>query len=364
MNRLQVRPVSDRDEWHTLLLRLPTAHILQTWEWGEFKRQTTGWVPERLAYQNAGGEVAAVASLLTRRLGIFSVIYVPKGPVLDYADEIVRDGVLDHLQALARRRHAIWLKIDPDIPVGTGIPTDDTPDPNRPDVPDPVGMALQTNLLKRGWRFSADQVQYRNTLTLDLTQPEDSLFAQMSQSTRRKIRTAEKAGVSVRPADLDGRDFQTLYDLYAVTGERQGFLIRPADYYRQAWTMFVKAGLGYALIAEKEGKPLSGAVLFHLYPKAWYFYGMSSNEDRDLQPNYALQWGAIRWAKAQGYPIYDWWGAPDHFREDDPMWGVYRFKDGFGGTVVRHIGAWDYVPHASSYWLYERLLPRLLKILR
>jgi lipid II:glycine glycyltransferase (peptidoglycan interpeptide bridge formation enzyme) len=105
-------------------------------------------------------------------------------------------------------------------------------------------------------------------------------------------------------------------------------------------------------------------VLFHFGPKAWYFYGMSSNEERDRMPTYLVQWEAIRWAKAHGYTTYDFWGAPDEFTESDPMWGVFRFKDGFGGTVVRHIGAWDYVPYPPLYWAYERLMPKILDIMR
>ena len=119
-----------------------------------------------------------------------------------------------------------------------------------------------------------------------------------------------------------------------------------------------------AFLAEWEGQPLAGLVLFHFGPKAWYFYGMSSDRERNRMPTYALQWAAIRWAKEHGYATYDFWGAPDTFSEDDPMWGVYRFKDGFGGQVVRHIGAWDYVPNPALYWAYERLMPRVLALMR
>ena len=105
-------------------------------------------------------------------------------------------------------------------------------------------------------------------------------------------------------------------------------------------------------------------VLFHFGPKAWYFYGMSTDVERNRMPTYLLQWEAMRWAKAHGYATYDFWGAPDVFSEADSMWGVYRFKEGWGGTVVRHIGAWDYVPNAALYTLYERVMPAVLGALR
>lgn len=353
--------ITNRDEWNALLRDLPYAHILQSWEWGEFKQQTTGWTPERWAYRNAAGKTVALASLLTRRVASLSVMYVPKGAVLDYADHAVREAVLDHLQQAARARRAVWLKIDPDVPLGTGIPLDETPDPDQPPRDDPIGIDLRDSLLRRGWRFSADQVQFRNTLLLDLTQPEEALLKGMNQSTRRKLRQSEAGTVHLRSADLSGDDLRVLYELYTITGRRQGFVVRPLDYYRLAWRRFAEVGLARAWLAEVDQRAVAGLVLYTFGSRAWYFYGMSDDVGREGHPTYALQWQAIRAAKALGCTVYDWWGAPDHFRESDPMWGVYRFKAGFGGRVVRHIGAWDYTPRPFWYWLYTEAMPRLRK---
>jgi peptidoglycan pentaglycine glycine transferase (the first glycine) len=359
------RPITDPATWNALLAGLPAAHVLQTWEWGEFKRAETGWEPERLAFYHDDGTPVAAASVLTRRIGPLRVMYVPKGPALDYGDPDRLGAVLAHLEALARQRHAIWLKIDPDVIAGTGIPDDgrNQPDPERPARDDLTGSAVLDALRARGWRFSSSQVQFRHTLTLDLAQDEDALLMAMNQGTRRKVRTGEKKGVSVRQASGDA-DLRTLYALYTITGERQGFLIRPLAYYREAWQRFIEAGLATAFLAEWDGQPLAGLVLFHFGPKAWYFYGMSSNAERNRMPTYLLQWEAIRWARAHGYAVYDFWGAPDVFHEDEPMWGVYRMKDGFGGQVVRHIGAWDYAPLPALYWAYERLMPRVLGLMK
>lgn len=357
---LTVSPTPSREVWNTALQALPAAHVLQTWEWGAFKQRETGWQPERLLFLDAGQPVAA-ASVLTRRAGPFRVMYVPKGPALDYANPDHLSAVLDHLQRLARQRRALWLKIDPDVIAGTGIPGGG--DPDRPPRDDPLGQRVLDTLRARGWRFSASQVQFRNTLTLDLAQREDLLLAGMSQSTRRKLRQASKQGVTVRVAAGEA-DLATLYRLYQATGARQGFLIRPPDYYREAWARFIEAGLAQAFLAEWDGTPLAGLVLFYFGPKAWYFYGMSGSQERQRQPAYLLQWEAIRWARARGCATYDFWGAPDTFDESDPLWGVYRFKDGFGGTVVRHIGAWDYAPNRALYRAYERLMPWVLGALR
>lgn len=364
---IRLTTTSSRDAWNHALRTLPAAHVLQTWEWGAFKQHETGWQPEHLTFLDDDGHTVAAALLLTRRVGPLRVMYVPKGPALDYTRPDLTAAVLDHLQALARQRRAVWLKIDPDVVAGTGIPAADGHDPDaaarHPAQDDSTGQQVLAALRSRGWRFSASQVQFRHTITVDLTPDEDAILMAMSQNTRRKVRTGPKKGVTVRTADTPA-DLQTLYDLYRVTGQRQGFLIRPPDYYRAAWASFIDAGLAQAFLAEWESQPLAGMVLFHFGPKAWYFYGMSTDQERSRMPTYLLQWEAMCWAKAHGYRTYDFWGAPDVFNESDPMWGVYRFKDGWGGTVVRHIGAWDFIPHTALYTLYERVMPAVLGVMR
>ncbi len=355
MADLQLISLPAQESWNTALSQLPYAHILQTWEWGEFKRATTGWQPNRLAWSQ-NGRLVAMASVGIRSVGPFKVMYAPKGPALAYEDSALAAAVLDQLQAFARKHGAIWLKIDPDVVAASGVPAESD------DRHDPVGQALIAELKRRSWRFSADQVQFRNTITLDLSLSESELLAAMGQSTRRKIRVAEREGVTIREGST--ADLSLLYQLYQTTGQRDDFLIRPLSYYEAAWRRFIEAGLAMPLIAEADGKAVAAVILFHFGRKCWYFYGMSSNDSRDKQPNYLLQWAAIRWAKANGCDVYDFWGAPDEFVESDRLWGVYQFKRGFHGTVIRHIGAWDYAPNALLYTAYTQALPRILSILK
>ena len=142
------------------------------------------------------------------------------------------------------------------------------------------------------------------------------------------------------------------------------FTIRPQAYYLDAWQSFYDAGMAQPLIAEYEGTPLGAVMVVAYGGRAIYMYGASTEQERNRQPNYLLQWEAIRWAKEQGCHVYDFWGAPDEFVESDSMWGVWRFKSGFGADVVRHIGAWDYAPNGLWYWLYTVVIPRYVEMLR
>ena len=118
------------------------------------------------------------------------------------------------------------------------------------------------------------------------------------------------------------------------------------------------------LIAEVDGEPVAAVFLFAFAGRAYYVYGMSREAHRALMPNYLLQWEAMRWARAHGCSQYDLWGAPDVFDERDGMWGVFRFKEGLGGQVVRTLGAWDFVPNALWYRLYTQVMPKVLDVMR
>ncbi|MBL8055589.1 MAG: peptidoglycan bridge formation glycyltransferase FemA/FemB family protein [Anaerolineales bacterium] len=344
------RAETDPAAWNQMAASLPGAHLLQAWEWGALKSRY-GWRAERLAW----GQCAA-AQVLTRSAlrGALRVLYVPRGPLLEWGEADRRGQVLDDLQAVARRRGALLLKLDPGLPLAAGLP--------GAEQDHAAGQAARAELLRRGWRFSPDQIQFRNTVTLDLRRSEADLLAAMKQKTRYNVRLAAKKGVQVRAGGL--ADLDPLYRMYAETSVRDGFVIRHAGYYHEVWGALLRAGLAQPLIAEVAGEAVAALVLFTFGGTAWYFYGMSRDAHRERMPNYLLQWEAVRWAQAHGCHTYDFWGAPDEFVETDAMWGVWKFKEGFGGQIVRGLGAWDYAPRPALYQLYTRVLPRLLDLLR
>ncbi len=148
------------------------------------------------------------------------------------------------------------------------------------------------------------------------------------------------------------------------TAIRDDFLIRHKGYYEAVWQTFFEAGLAKPIIAEVEEQPVGAAVIFQFGGRAWYIHGMSLDEHREKMFNYRLQWAGMLDSKEAGCHTYDMWGAPDNFNEEDPLWGVYRFKDGFGGQVECSLGAWDYPVRPFFYRLYSQVLPRILGWMR
>lgn len=370
MKMIQVQNI-EASAWNHLIGSLPGSHLLQTWEWSQVKTRY-GWQPMPLIWQEDGIDQGIAAAMVLKRplpVSGFSkkmcLLYIPKGPLLDWSNEALRLRVLEDLQGFAARQGAIFIKMDPDVIVGTGVP-------GSPDAREvALGLSVSSNLQQCGWSVSQDQIQFKNTVLVDLNDTEDALLARMKQKTRYNIRLAEKKGVTVRTGGLS--DLPTLYRLYAETSVRDGFVIRDEKYYQVVWSTFIQAAtadgksltpFAQPLIAEVDGQPVAAIFIFYFADRAYYLYGMSTQAHREKMPNHLLQWEAMRQAKAQGCFCYDLWGAPDTFNENDSMWGVFRFKQGLGGMVTRTLGAWDYTPSPLLYRLYTRVIPRLLDGMR
>ena len=359
--------------WNHLTASLPKPHLLQSWEWSQVKARF-GWQAIPVAWEAAGSSSSsrqqAAAMILKRTLPVggfakkMCVLYVPKGPNLDWGDASLRGRVLDELQEMARKQGAIFIKMDPDVELGIGIP--ESPEA----VENQTGQTIRTEFLRRGWHFSPDQIQFRNTVLVDLVPGEAELLAGMKQKTRYNVNLAQKKGVTVRRGTP--QDLPMLYRMYAETSVRDGFLIREEEYYQTVWKVFSPTSINpdpgtpfsEPLIAEVEGEPVAAISLFYFARQAVYLFGMSRNQHREKMPNYLLQWEAIKRAKELGCLTYNLWGAPDEFTEQDPLQGVFRFKEGLGGYVFRSIGAWDYTPNPMLYRLYTNILPRIMDIMR
>jgi peptidoglycan pentaglycine glycine transferase (the first glycine) len=351
---MQILRITDPQTWDRALLALPNPHVLQSWAWGEFK-SSYGWGATRLLFQDQARTVAA-ASVLQRKLPLLpiSILYVPKGPLLDWKEPVLAALVLDELERLARYRKALFIKVDPDVYFPEHAPAFCRRPANAPEIAHLLGA--------RGWRLSDEQIQFRNTVLLDLNRSEEALLAEMKQKARYNIRLAMRRGVTIRQGTAT--DLNRFYELYAETSQRNGFAIRPAEYYRDAWSGFMKADQARLLLAEVKGEAVAGLMIFTFGATAWYMYGASSSHHRNRMPNNLLQWEAIRQARAAGCTLYDLWGAPDQLDESDPMWGVVRFKLGLGGQLAQGLGAWDFPIYRTIYRLYTDLMPRYLDWLR
>jgi len=311
--------VNETSTWDVFLAQHPDAHILQTREWGELKSRF-GWAAQPVVEGKAG------ALILFRRLPFgFSLAYLPRGPVPATTESLAL--LLPRLDLIARQRRAVAMIVEPDMPEST------TP---------------RDGLSRLGLTPSRLTVQPPRTITMDLGGSEEETLARMKQKTRYNINLARRHGVLVR----DSNDTDAFCALMRETTTRDGFAAHTPAYYRAVYDLFEARGRVRLSFAEHEGRPLAALMAFAVGARSWYFYGASSSERRDVMAPYLVQWEAMRWAKSLGCKTYDLWGVPD-FDEaalergfatrTDGLWGVYRFKRGFGGRVERTVGAWQRV---------------------
>jgi lipid II:glycine glycyltransferase (peptidoglycan interpeptide bridge formation enzyme) len=214
----------------------------------------------------------------------------------------------------------------------------------RWDVPFPTECVGPERLEAAGLEKAVSDVQPPDTVVLDLRQEEEALLGGMKGKTRYNVRLAEKRGVSVEAAEPE-EALAAWYELYRLTAGRDRIAIHSYDYYRSLFEVAREGNcrdLSLRLyLARHEGDLLAGIITARYRGSAYYLYGASSNEKRNLMPAYALQWRAIRDARREGANWYDFFGIPPAEDASHPMHGLYRFKTGFGGAIVHRPGAWD-----------------------
>jgi lipid II:glycine glycyltransferase (peptidoglycan interpeptide bridge formation enzyme) len=277
----------------------------------------------RFASDEAGAQV-----LFRRLLPGIRIAYVPRGPVGPWK------AIVPDLVRASRAGGAFALILEPDA--------------DDPEARELAGL---------GFRPAARSVQPATSLRVDLRGSDDEILARMHQKTRYNIGLAGRRGVSVRPWE----DPEGFAAMLAATGDRQGFGVHTAAYYRDAYDLFHSRGQGELLLAEKDGEALGALMVFGCGPGAWYLYGASTTARRDLMATYLLQWEAMRWARRRGAAWYDLWGVPDASLEAleagfehrrDGLWSVYRFKRGFGGQWFQTPGAWEVPIRPALYRAY------------
>jgi serine/alanine adding enzyme len=345
----------DATEWDAFAAQHPQGHLLQASGWGTLKQQG-GWQARRVLVVGPDGPQAGAQLLLRRRLGL-SVAYVPRGPLFgdSRAAYALLLAALDHM---ARGNRAVFLRLEPNV-------LED----------DRQSGDIHSALLIEGFR-TATPLQPHTSLHLDLAPAPEQLLAGMSKGHRADIRRAAREGVAVRTG-RSAADLAAFYAIMEQTGTRAEFAIHSRAYYQAAWELFggetERATQASRLfLAEQHGVTLAACMIFAWAGTGLYLYGGSIEAGLKSGANHALQWQAIQWARAQGCRLYDFWGVPDQFglaaraadaeararleeqAKRDPLYGVFRFKKGFGGQVMRYLPAYDRVYLPPLYALWQR----------
>jgi len=331
----------DREKYNNF-----ARHPLQSWEWGDF-RKNTGVDVERFI-ETQDSKVISVYQITWHRIPKtkYCVGYCPKS-------DVPSREAIEKITESAKNRGAIFVKFEPNVRKN---------DPQRNTV-----KSLQKDYT---W-VSGKPLFTKYTFWLDISPDEETLLKNMNQKTRYNLRLAQKKGVVV-VEDNSEVGFESYWNLMEETTKRQGFFAHGKSYHQKMWQAMIRSGSGHLMKAVFEGKVLTTWVLFELNKILYYPYGASSNERRDVMASNLMMWEAIRLGKQRGCVLFDLWGSlgpePD---TKDPWYGFHKFKQGYGPELVEFLGSYDLVINRKLYkaynfvdkirWVGLKLLARIRK---
>jgi len=344
--------ILNASQWDNFISQYPNIHLLQSTAWGELKERF-GWSVQRIVKGELGAQV-----LFRSVVPGLAMAYIPKGPVgLKETNPSEWQEFIKEVDLICRRRHVFLLKIEPDAWNSESL---DGSLERPKDFPlEPFFNSTNPS----GLRISQYSIQPPRTILVSLSEGEDQILNRMKQKTRYNIRLAQRSEVKISTTN----NLDLFSEMITETGARDQFGVHDRDYYRTCYDLFHSRGQCELLMASYQDEPLAMLMVFSYGRRAWYFYGASRGIHREKMANYLLQWEAMRWAKAQGCTSYDLWGVPDEDSEaleskftdlQTGLWGVYRFKRGFGGLLLRSGGPWDRVYNPNLYRVYNFLIER------
>lgn len=346
-----------------------SVSFLQTPAWSRVK---TEWRRESLGWYD-GRQLVGAGLVLHRpvpRLERFTLAYVPEGPVIDWTGEI--DAWLDPLAAYLKAHGAFAIRLGPPVRTNTWSAAqvkEGIADPGvkrLTEMPsqqaDPIGARVTSQLRDAGWLpqspedgFGAGHPQFTFELPL-AGRTEDDLLRGMNQLWRRNIKKAANEGVEVAVSE----DLKAFHDLYVHTAERDHFTPRPLRYFE---TMFAAMSAEEPerirlYLARHQGYLVAATIMVRVGAHAWYTYGASSTEKREVRGSNACQWSIIRDSLAAGCDVYNLRGITPTLDADDPHVGLIQFKVGTGGQAVRYVGEWDLPLRPMVYQAFDLYMRR------
>ena len=317
---MEILADKDRQAYKEFLEKNDRCNFQQSIEWGKVKES---WKNEIIISRNDNNEIIGGMSILIRKIPVFgNTLYVSRGPICDAHDENVLKDLTDGLKELGKKYKAFTIKWEPDIK------SDD--------------IKFREIVTKLGFKIKDDAkdfsegIQPRYVFRLDIKdKTEEEVFAAFHSKTRYNVRLATKKGVEIREGTRE--DLKDFHKIMEITGKRDAFMIRPLAYFEKMYDELAPEHLKL-MMAYYEGKPIYGIIDIIYGNKILYLYVASSNEHRNLMPNYLLQWEMIKYSIEKKKHMYDFRGVVGVVDESHPQYGLYRFKKGFNAEFTEFLG--------------------------
>jgi lipid II:glycine glycyltransferase (peptidoglycan interpeptide bridge formation enzyme) len=342
---VRVSEEPDDPAWDDFLETAPGGHHAQTSAWGR-ARASIGWMPIRVVVRQ-DGQVVGGAQMVRRPMPVGGNIgFVHRGPVVAEGRPGLASLVLDELIAMGRARRVGYLVVQPP----------------------PGADWMIGELLPRGFRLGAFDIDMTATMRIDLRSDLEDLLSRMDKKRRQHIRSASTRGVVVRRgSEADLEIFNRLKDIQSA---RLGYPRRAADYYTEMWHALAPRGHVELFVAEHEGEPIAAELTIPFGDVCRHMERPWSGEHAEVRPNEALEWEVMKWAKSQGYGFTDLEGLDRPVADallageeppQDSRYSASLFKIRYGGRVIVDPSSYDYVYNPVLRFAYHCMPVRVMR---
>lgn len=328
----------DYDVYEQFLNSHSDGHFMQTIAWKRFKSRQESFALMSVDENGAVcGEMLMFVQNVRHTKARF--LYCPRGPICDRHDTQVLGELLSEAAKIAEEIGAYKLTLDPDI---TGENSEWL------GYFEKIGARVGDNARDNGilQPFSVFRINIEN-------KTDEELIASFHSKARYSVRSSIKSGAVCRLGTRE--DIPIFCALLASTAERDGFTARKPDYF---YEMYDSLGddMMKLFIVEYDGAPIAGSVLIKFGNKSWHMYAGSSDEHKEVLPNFLMQWEMMRWSIKNGVALYDMRGIAGEGDKLKPLEGLVRFKKRFGGELITFVGRIDIV--------YDRAADRMISTLK
>lgn len=297
------------------------SHFMQSFEWTKVK---SNWKHEFIVATDDKKNIIGAMMVLIRKLPYlpYTLMYAPRGPVCDIHDKEVMNALISEAKNIAKKNKAYVLKMDTDTLVT---------DKEFKNIVKDLGFKMP----KQNKNFEGIQPRFVFRINNIKGKTEEEMLNSFESKTRYNIRLASKKGVTAKIGTK--KDLADFHSIMLETGVRDNFVTRSLSYFEKMYDALGKEHIRLYM-AYFENKPIAGTLAILYGNKCWYLYGASSNAHRNVMPNYLLQWEMIKWALENNCDIYDFRGVSGNLDENNPLYGLYKFKKGFNGDFTEFIG--------------------------
>jgi femAB family protein len=408
--------VLEKDEYEKFVKTNPyKSHFLQSYDWGELSKGERGLTPYYLGL-NDKGKIVGATLLLKKSLPLgLCYLYAPRGYVINFSETKILDKFTEEIVKFAKRKKAIYVKIDPDIIWKKEDYKGEVTEVESKD------KKIYNELLKLGYKHMGftknfETAQPRYTFRIDLNQSMEEIESHFSKTTKQRIAKSLKLKTKVEIGTE--KDLPTFYHLMMLTESRKDFVSYGIDYYKTLYKLFnednkatlflgkvnIKDSLEvltsdlvevkkkieelpkenmsksaknklkeltrqkenlekevekYSTYLKEYGEEvtLSAHMILEYGDKAWVLYAGNHNILTETYVNYHTYYEHLKFCKDRGLKIYDQFGTIGDLRKDNPRLGLHEFKKKFGGDYVEFMGEFDYVIKPIYYFAFTKVVP-------